>query len=74
VVRLLGAHRVLGISEVNYDFNEPNVIGHDNMLFVDLDAYNITELKVSRNLTLHITGTPSNQTIKLRAINTFHEM
>lgn len=42
VVRLLGAHRVRDTFEVSYDFNETNVIGYDNMLFVDIDAYNMT--------------------------------
>lgn len=74
VVRLLGAHRVRDIYEVNFDFNETNVIGYDNLLFVDLDAYNMTELRVSRNLTLVVEGTPVNQTIKMRAANSFHEM
>jgi hypothetical protein len=72
VVRLLGAHRVQNIYEVAYDFNETNIIGYDNMLFVDIDAYNMTELKINRNLTLIIEGAPANQTIKLRAINSFH--
>ena len=74
VVRLLGAHRVHDIYEVNFDFNETNLIGYDNLLFVDLDAYNLTELRVTRNLTLFVDGTPANQTIKLRAENSFHEM
>ena len=74
VVRLLGAHRVLDIYEVNFDFNETNVIGYDNLLFVDMDAYNMTELRVSRNLTLIVEGVPTNQTIKMHALNSFHEM
>lgn len=68
----MGAHRVRNTFEVSYDFNETNVIGYDNMLFVDIDAYNLTELKVDRNLTLLVNGVPSNQTIKLVAQNTFH--
>lgn len=74
VVRLLGAHRVRDIYEVNFDFNETNVIGYDNLLFVDIDAYNMTELKVDRNLTLIVEGVPANQTIKMHAQNTFHEI
>lgn len=74
MVRLLGAHRVRDIYEVNFDFNETNVIGYDNLLFVDLDAYNMTELRVSRNLTFIVDGTPANQTIKMRAANSFHQM
>lgn len=74
VVRILGAHRVRDIYEVNFDFNETNVIGYDNLLFVDLDAYNMTELKVDRNLTFFVEGTPANQTIKMRALNSFHEI
>jgi len=30
------------------------VIGYDNLVFVDLDAYNLTELRVNRNLTLTV--------------------
>ena len=42
VVKVMGAHRVRYITEINYDFNETNVIGYDNLLFIDIDGHNIT--------------------------------
>lgn len=74
LVRLLGSHLVRDVYDISFDFNETNVIGYDNLIFVDIDGYNMTELRVDRNLTLVVRGTPPNQTLKINAYNTFHYM
>jgi hypothetical protein len=42
VSRLMGAYMVRDIYDIAYDFNETNTPGYDNLIFVDVDAYNFT--------------------------------
>jgi hypothetical protein len=42
VVRILGAHWVRDTFEVSFDFNQTNGFDYDNIMFVDVDGFNIT--------------------------------
>lgn len=59
---MIGAHWVRDAYEVSFDFSDR--ISH-SLMFVDVDAYNITELSIHPNVTLdiHNVSKPFNLTV-----------
>ena len=64
-----GAHWVRDTYEVAYAFH---TFGNDKLLFTDIDGYNITELTLYKNLTLHIRGlSKAQENVQLIAQNPY---
>lgn len=61
IIPLLGAfgsHWVRDTYEIAFAFH---TFGSDKLLFTDIDGYNITELTLFKNITLHIRGLSKDQ-------------
>jgi hypothetical protein len=58
IVRAFGSHWVRDTYEVAFAFH---TFGSDRLLFTDVDGYNITELVLFKNISLHIRGLSKSQ-------------
>lgn len=58
LLRAFGSHWVRDTYETAFAFH---TFGNDKLLFTDVDGYNITELTLFKNITLHIRGLSKNQ-------------
>lgn len=69
LLRAFGAHWVRDAYETAFAFH---TFGNDKLLFTDIDGYNITELTLNKNVTLHIRDlNKANETVNITAQNPF---
>lgn len=69
MVRAFGSHWVRDSAETAFAFH---TFGNDKMLFTDVDGFNITELTLFKNVSLHIRGLPKTQEeVQITAQNPF---